>query len=209
MTSLALTLVLAAGGLGQDSWSEVADMEPGPERGRLVAGLLALHEGELGREAQGLAFEAGSRAADALELDLALTIQGDLHRLVGAWWSGFNLALTQQRSGDVAAGDATLAALLEAARPGDRASLWNQRAIFALGEGRWLDAHAGFGRAMALGSADATAILAREHLARHNLHSARTGFRAALNRNPDHPWALRGWGLTVLSAPQPREERLP
>ena len=218
MTCLGASLALAAGLVvpGEPvgvpvsgDWAELASQEPGPERGRRIAAQLIASGAVLSHEAQVLAFEAGSRAADALELDLALTIQEELHARVGAVWSGFNLALTQHRAGDTASADATLAAFLPTAGPGDRANLWNQRAIFALGEGRHGAARAYFGRSLALGSADATAILAREHLAGHNLTAARTGFRASLNRNPDHPWALRGWGLALLSAPQPRDRRHP
>lgn len=210
MTCLAASLVLAAGLVGaQDGpdWSALAGLPPGPARGELVAEALEAAGGELPREAQQLAHDAGIRAADALEFGLALRVQGRLHARVGQLWTGYNLGVTQHRSGQTAAGDATLAALIEGAAPADRANLWSQRGIFALGQGRRDVAASHFGHAMALGSADATAILARERLAGHNLDAARDGFRASLNRNPDHPWALRGWGLTLLSAPQPRDPR--
>jgi hypothetical protein len=194
----------APGGVEQ-AWAEAAALEPGPGRGRRVAELLATQDGPLEGPAQQLAYEAGKRAADALELDLALAIHRPLHASVGAVWSGFNLSLTLHRAGRTEAADAVLEALLEGASAADRANLWNQRGIFALGAGDAPAYLAAFGRSMALGSADATAILARERLSRHNLDPALGGFRAALNRNPDHPWALRGWGLALLSASQLRE----
>lgn len=210
MTTLAACLALAALGAPStdmvgEGWAEAYVLAPGPERGALVAELLAASDAELDDDSQRLAYECATRAADALELELALAIQEPLHGRVGAVWSGYNLAVTRHRSGDSAGADALLGALLVDAGLGDRANLWNQRAIFALGDGRRVEAWAAFGHAMGLGSADATAILAREDLAGHNLHRAKSGFRAALNRTPDHPWALRGWGLALLSAPQPRD----
>ena len=196
---LALTANLGAG----DTWAELSALPPGQDRGLRVAALLRGSEGELPIEAQRLAFDAARRAADAYELDLALAIQEALDERVGADWSAFNLALTLQKLGRVDAADSVYARLLTAAPKARQASLWGQRGILALGAGRGVSGRAHLGHALALGDPDAAAVLAREDLARHNLIPARNGFRAALARNQAHPWALRGWGLSVLPTPGP------
>ena len=181
-----------------DDWSELAALPAGPERGQRVAALLESAEGPLSIEAQQLAYEAGSRASDALDLELALRIQLPLHARVSAPWSAANLALTQGRKGNVDAADGIYAVLVQQVPADQVPGIWGQRGILALGAGRGVSARAYLGRAMALGDPDASAVLAREALARHNLIAARNGFRTSLGRTQAHPWALRGWGLSLL-----------
>lgn len=208
MISLGLPLVaLLALGPGAkapgDTWESLGALEPGPSRGKRIAALLRAEEGELGLPAQRLAFAAANRAVDAFELPLALELQEALDARVGAAWSTFNLALTLQKAGQPQRADELFVRMLEEASPDERGSIWGQRGIVALGAGRSVFGRACLGRALAMGDADAAAVLAREALARHNLGSAQSGFRVALARNQTHPWALRGWGLSMLPVPGP------
>ena len=203
-----LTFVLAFA--LSDGWEEVHAMEPGTARGKAIAALLATKPDSLEQDELMLAWEAGKRAAEGLELNLALEIQGPLFELAPAEWSGVNLAITFQRLGDWRASDEVMGTLLQGIPLADPAGTWSQRGIFALGAGEVLLAREHLGRALCLGSADASAILAREDLARDNIQSSRAGFRAALAGNPEHPWALRGWGLSLLGAsPVPTGEKQP
>jgi len=205
MSSLAVILVaLTLASASGDTWQSLAELPPGPERGRRVAALLATETGPLDGAAQRLAYEAGTRASEDLDLELALDIQRPLYALVGASWSAYDLALTEQRQGNVDGADALFAELLASTAPADAPGLWGQRGILALGAGRGVSARAYLGRAIALGDPDAAAVLAREALAGHNLGPSKNGFRTALGRNPAHPWALRGWGLSLLFASSPR-----
>ena len=204
--SISILLAIAP----SDGWEDVGAMEPGTERGQAIAALLGSNPGSLDQAQLTMAWEAGKRAAEGLELELALKIQGPLFELAPAEWSGINLAITLQRLGDWRAADAVMGTLLAEVSLADPASTWSQRGIFALGEGEFLLAREYLGRALCLGSADASSILAREDLARHQFPSARAGFRAALASNPEHPWALRGWGLSLLGTPPvPTGEKQP
>ena len=201
ISTASLTLFLAFA--QSDSWEEVHTMAPGTERGEVIAALLSIQPDgptELEPEQVKVAWEAGKRAAEGLELDLALRIQGPLFQLAPAEWSGFNLAITLQRLGQWTEADDVMGELLDTYPLGDPAGAWSQRGIIALGSGEPLLAREYMGRAIALGSADAAGILAREDLSLHRMNSARTGFRAALAGNNEHPWALRGWGLSLLGA---------
>ncbi|MFT6714601.1 MAG: tetratricopeptide (TPR) repeat protein [Planctomycetota bacterium] len=204
--SLSFLLAFAS----SDGWEEVHALEPGRERGQAIAALLAMEPVALDPDQLKLAWEAGKRAAEGLELELALEIQRPLFELEPAEWSGINLAITLQRLGDWRASDAVMGTLLNELPLADPAGTWSQRGIFALGAGELLLAREYLGRALCLGSADASGILAREDLARHNIQSAKAGFRAALTGNPEHPWALRGWGLSLLGAsPLPTGDKQP
>lgn len=197
---LAAVLVAAswAGAIGSD-WEALAQRQPDAAwRGDVLAALEA-ESGELDGAAQTLAFNAGTGAAEAFELERAVAIFEQLTARLDAGWARYNLALARHRAGDGAGAEAALDELLATVPAAERPALWSQRAIFALGAGRTASARASFGHAIGLGDADAASILAREALARHNLGPARRGFRSALARRTDHPWALRGWGLTLLS----------
>ncbi|MDG2143466.1 MAG: hypothetical protein P8N31_07920 [Planctomycetota bacterium] len=196
-TSLTFFLAFAS----SDGWEEVHTMDPGTARGQAIAALLALGPDSLDQDQLKLAWEAGKRAAEGLELDLALQLQRPLFELAPAEWSGINLAITLQRLGDWRATDDVMGALLSGHSLADPAGTWSQRGIFALGAGEHQLAREYLGRALCLGSADASAILAREDLAHNHIQSARAGFRAALAGNSEHPWALRGWGLSLLGTP--------
>jgi len=190
-----------------DTWQSLSELPPGPDRGARVAALLAVAPDELAIPAQQLAFAAANRAVEDFDLTLAISIQVALNDRVHAPWSAFNLALTLQKAGDPQGSDKLFARMLQQAAPDARAGLWGQRAIVALGAGHDVSGRAYLGHALALGDPDAAAVLARQSLARHNLPSARNGFRTALMRNQAHPWALRGWGLSLLPDPGPRESK--
>ncbi len=193
--AFAFVLLLFSGG----EWDKVREIAPGSERGEAIANLLADDSVDLESAELTLSWEAGQRAADSLEFELAFRIQEQLYRRVPAEWSGVNMALTAHKLGRWQTADLVLGELLES-KPTDAAGLWSQRGIFALGDGRQRLAREYFGRAICLGSPDATGILAREDLALYNFEPARAGFRAALASNSKHPWALRGWGLSLLGA---------
>ena len=204
MISLAsILLLVAASSAPGDDWVSLGALPGGSARGARIAALLEAGTGPLELPAQKLAFAAAARAVEDYDLELALAIQVPLERRVGAPWSAFDLALTLQKAGRVDEADGVFERMLSAAAAEQRPGLWAQRGILALGAGRGVSARAYFGHALARGDADAAAVLARESLGRHNLTPARNGFRAALARNRTHPWALRGWGLSVLPDPGP------
>lgn len=206
-----LALALASPSLSTD-WEALERMAPGPARGALVLAALEDDPEPPSGRAQSLAFQEATRASAAFELDLGLDLFRTLtERLdpggpkldASVAWAPFNLALLEHRAGFTGEADRLLADLLARGPATDRTSLWNQRAIFAYGSGDDARAQQLWGHALGLGNADASAILAREALKRHNLGAAQRGFRAAIARNPEHPWALRGWGLSLLTVPNP------
>lgn len=199
---LMAALLLGAQEAGAQDWEALAERPSDPTRGALVLERLRDRAVELTSLAQNLAFEDAQRAAEAFELDLSLELFRSLVERTDAPWARYNLAIVEHRAGDFEASDALLADMLASQPAVEAAGLWSQRGIFAWGAGNDSSALRHFGQALARGSADASAILAREALGRHNLGPARTGFRAALERDRAHPWALRGWGLALLT-PKP------
>ena len=201
MIAAGCVILLAWAATGQDvDWEALQAMSPGPLRGQLVLDGLHKATGPLGSVEQNLAFAEGIRASAEFELELSIGLFQAVYDENGAGWAQYNLALAQNRAGYTQRADQNLAELIASAPAGEAPSLWSQRAIFAYGSGHDARGLAFFGHAIGLGYADASAILAREALAMHNHAGAQRGFRAALSRNTDHPWALRGWGLSLLDS---------
>lgn len=196
---LSAALLLAAQGAGAQDWEALAERPSDAARGAAVLERLRDGAVELTALAQNLAFEDAQRAAEAFELELSLALFRTLVERTDAPWARYNLAIVEHRAGDTAASDALLADMLDSQPAVEAPGLWSQRGIFAWGAGNDATALRHFGQALVRGSTDASAILAREALARHNLGPARAGFRAALERDRAHPWALRGWGLALLT----------
>lgn len=201
MIAAGCLLVIAWAGPNQDvDWDALQAMSPGSARAQLVLEGLRNASGDLGSVEQNLAYAEGLRASAAFELELSIDLFQAVYDHTAAGWAQYNLALAQNRAGSLQQADQNLAELLASGPASEAPSLWSQRGIFAYGSGHDARGRALFGHAIGLGNADASAILAREALARHNHATAKRGFRAALSRNSDHPWALRGWGLSLLDS---------
>jgi len=179
----------------QDDWAALEARPASPERVQAVLQRLAQAR-SLDGAAQRAAWQVGRDEAQALRLEPALAIQRRLHELVQADWSAMDLALTLNRLEGAAAADPVLEQQI--ARSPAPAELWAQRGIYWLGAQNEARARDCLGHALAYGSTDAAVVLAREDLARGRLRAARTGFRALLLDERPSPWALRGFGVSLL-----------
>jgi len=136
---------------------------------------------------------AAAQAAPALQLAEAL------YGRSRSVWSAQNLALARTRAG--AYGEA--ASLLEGFLLGelgaaDRDLLGSIRALVLLGEGGHLRARASLGKALSRGGSDSGIVLGLLSLEIGHTGRSRALFRAALSRDPERPWAGRGWGLSMV-----------
>lgn len=198
---------------GPENWIAAEVLAPGGARTRALLEGLADGRPEPSRDQLMLAWTAGlTYAGELLWMEEAVRVQRALHRRYGTVWSVLNLAFTLHRSGSSDEADALLGEYIAAAEPpagqaapAELAELWNNRGLIALGRGRERQARDCFGRALALGSTDSALILARIDLSRGNIAEARAGFRGLLLDVEPHAWALRGWGVALLS-PDPGAE---
>ena len=190
---------------GAASWVAAGLLTPGSERTRAFVAALADGELEPSRDQLLEAYAWGRRCAtELLWMEDAIAVQRELHRRYAATWSAIGLALSLHRGappGGSDAADAVLAAQIE--RGADLPDLWSQRGLLAAGRGDERRARDHLGRALGLGSADAALMLARMDLARGRMGGARAGFRALLMEDEPHAWALRGWGIALLTANSP------
>lgn len=185
----------AAARATQDDWAALEARPASPERVQAVLQRLAQARA-LDANAQRSAWRVGLDEAQALRLEPARAIQQRLHELVQADWSAMDLALTLNRLEGAAAADPVLEAQI--ARSPAPAELWAQRGIYWLGAQHEARARDCLGHALAYGSTDAAVVLAREDLARGRTRAARAGFRALLLDERPSPWALRGFGISLL-----------
>lgn len=214
----ALTLLLAA---ACAHWGNAAAAQdpavPTPERAlEIAAGLHAVADDPAELEPRvTAAWNAWRAAYDAYHGEAARTLAEAMHAVTAAPWSAEVLEGTCRRLGDYASADRVLAEQLQ--RPADpavRRTLLERRAIVAAGAG-WLEREREFlGRALAAGGPDAYQMLARRALAEGRLARARALFRALVERHlttpaEAPPWALRGWGITLLPATEPPSARAP
>jgi tetratricopeptide (TPR) repeat protein len=181
----------------RESWLAAEALPPGAVCSRTVVAAMERTPGSLSPEQTRLAHRLGVEAAEDLRLEEALAIQDALHARVGAEWSAFNLALSLRRMGLYQRADRILEEQLGVAASAD---LYSQRGLNALGSGNEARARTLFGAALARGSRDAAAVLARLDLAEGRLDTARSGFRALLANEDPGAWALRGWGVAQVAS---------
>ena len=177
----------------RELWFLADSLPAGELRARLVLGALS-GRAELLRWQVLLAWNAGVDEARALRHRSALPIQEELHRRFPEDWSTIDLALTQRQLGLLR----ELSAVFEEALArAPTAELWSNYAIATLGSGDERRARDYLGRALALGSDDASRVLGRLDLVQGRREAARATFRAILQAPPPD-WAWRGWGTTLL-----------
>ncbi|TAJ02142.1 MAG: hypothetical protein EPO68_18365 [Planctomycetota bacterium] len=180
-------------------WAAVAALPAGRERAARVALLLHDRARELSKPEIELAWRVGTEEADALRFDSAVPVQRALYERMPALWSVSNLALSLNRLEGAGSADKVLAEWLPRARGSERADVWSQRGTYWLGAGDAARGRPLLARAIALGSSDATVVLAREDLAAGRVAAARAGFAAALLERTPSPWAVRGFGVALLT----------
>lgn len=186
-----------------------AAAEGSPERLAAVRSALQTLDAPLEGASLRLVWQTGVDAARALELEDAIAIQSWLAARHPADWSAMDLALSLGMAGETARADAVLADAIARARTAGEptAELWSRRGILWLGAGDERRGRDGLGHALALGSADASIVLALLDLHQGRPAKARAGFRAGLYDDPPGAWALRGWGLSLLPADPARPVR--
>lgn len=180
-------------------WAAVAAMPVGRERAVRAAALLDASRGELSKGVLELAWRVGNDEADALRFDSAVPVQRALYEHTPALWSVSNLALSLNRLEGAAAAEDVLSRWLPEARSNERADVWSQRGTYWLGAGDAARGRPMLTRAIALGSIDATVVLARDDLGAGRTAAARAGFGAALLEREPSPWAVRGFGVALLT----------
>jgi len=184
----------------EESFLAASVLPPGPEHVRAtLEGLAGVPEPT--RAQLEVAFQAGVDEARALSFaEGAVPIQRALHERYRAPWTAMNLALSLRQDGRRDEADAVYAAAIAAEEAAGRsaAALWSQRGILWGGAGDEGRARSYLGRALSEGSADAGIVLAWMELGAGRPGRAREGFRAALDDAGARPWALRGFGLTLL-----------
>ncbi len=189
----------------QASWHAAVCLPTGPLRVRAVeAGLQKT--AALERWEQLLAWNTAVEEARSIRFrEGALNIQRELHRRYVAEWSALDLSLTLRQLNEQKESDEVLAGAIERAQKEGRASvgLWSQRGINSLGFGDEARGRDYLGRALAMGSDDASIVLGRLDLVSGRTEAARGAFRASiLSSESAGAWALRGWGLSLLPRPK-------
>jgi len=186
------------------SWHAAVCLPPGPLRVRAVeAGLEK--PGALERWEQLLAWDTAVEEARLLRFrEGALGIQRELHRRYAAVWSAMDLALSLRQLNEREECDALVLQAIERAHEEGQPTvgLWSQRGINALGFGDEARGRDYLGRALAMGSNDASIVLGRLDLVSGRIEAARAAFRASILSDPEGPWAQRGWGLSLLPRPK-------
>jgi len=179
---------------GPELWF-LADLMPGgARRQELVLSALGATP-ELASWQVLVAWDHAVEEARSQRFDSALPIQEELHRRYQADWSLTDLALTYRQLGRRQQLEALFEEALQRAPSAD---LWSQYAIATQGAGDERRARDYLGRALALGSKDASQVLARMDLVAGHREAARAGFRILILETPPPDWAWRGWGLTLL-----------
>lgn len=142
-------------------------------------------------------FQALSAAFHPLR---ALRLAEALHRRARAPWSAGNLGRLLGRLGRGAEGRAILDEQLSLeSDPAVRLALRDDRGLLALGDGKWEPARQDLGHTLVYGSSSAADVLGQRALAQGRLDRARALFRGGAGRESPRPWALRGWGLSMLA----------
>ncbi len=160
---------------------------------------------------QQLGFQAFVEEHDAFRVGPARRLAEALHASAGQTWSAFCLEGIARRSGDLQAAQRVIQSQLEssdAAPLTERIELLQRLAIVAAGAGDRDLELASLGHALRLGGDDALQILGKTALFGGERLRARRLFgavlqRAAVRDTETPPWALRGWGLSLLPRASP------
>jgi tetratricopeptide (TPR) repeat protein len=178
------------------SWRAADVLAPGSLRNRALVEALALRAEPLDDAQVRRVYDGWIEAALDLRFDEALALARPLHEEVKADWSAISLSLTLNRAGRWEEADRVLEQAIDLGL--DPTAMWTQRGIYALGAGQEVLGQSFLERAIQEGSVDAVAVLARADLAEGRYAAARKGFKEVLLRQPDYPWAWRGFGLSLL-----------
>ena len=141
-------------------------------------------------------FLAHSEAARAVP---ALALAEALHARALAVWSAQNLAIARTRSGAYTGAASVLQEQLEGQlNLPDRALMASRLSIVQLGEGGLLNARRALGRGLLRGGSDSAIVLGLLALEGGDADRSRRLYRSVLSRDPEQPWAQRGWGLSMV-----------
>lgn len=197
-------------GLAPDELQRAAGaLDPGLARAQALAQLLGLPDLDARQlnDYQQLAYAAFLEDHDRfLALPARLTAEA-MHAVGQATWSAFCVEGISRRYGDharaLAVIDERLAAVGPAGDPVELRELLERRAISAMGAALPREAEASLGRALRLGGDDALQILGKIALDAGRPREACRLFSALLARAQAQggeaaPWALRGWGVSLL-----------
>ena len=188
----------------QASWHAAVCLPQGPLRVQAIEAGLS-KAGALERWEQLLAWNTAVEEARVLRFrEGSLGIQRELHRRYAAVWSAMDLALTLRQLNEQEECDALVAQAIERAHKEGQPTvgLWSQRGINALGFGDEARGRDYLGRALAMGSNDASIVLGRLDLVSGRIEAARAAFRGSILSDPEGAWAQRGWGLSLLPRPK-------
>ena len=148
-------------------------------------------------------FERGYREflahSEAARADPALALAESLHARALAVWSAQNLAIARTRSGAYTGAASVLQERLKGplSNP-DRALLASRLSIVHLGEGGLLSARRALGRGLLRRGSDSAIVLGLLALEGGGTDRSRRLYRSVLSRDPEQPWAQRGWGLSMV-----------
>lgn len=166
----------------------------------LVAAVGEVPEGPALARCLVLAYEHFQVLSDAFQPLRALRLAEALQRRARAPWSAGNLGRVLGRLGRGGEGRAILEEQLALeSDPAVRLALRDDRGLLALGAGDWEAARRDLGHALANGSSSAADVLGQRALAQGRLDRARALFRGGAGRDSARPWALRGWGISMLA----------
>ena len=185
-------------------------MEAGLARAETYALALEDPSQEAYARVVGPAFQAFVADVDAMRVEAAEVLGVALHERAQATWSAGSLALWSTRMGKDERSRRVLDERLASPDlgPDERRELLERRAISALGAGDIVQARRDLGATMAMGATNPVQILARLALAEGERRRSSRLFGSLLVPRADEdplatsPWALRGWGLSLL-APEP------
>lgn len=197
-------------GLAPDELQRAAGvLDPGLARAQALAQLLGLPELDARQlyDYQQLAYAAFIEDHDRFLALPARLIAEAMHAAGLATWSVLCVEGISRRCGEyeraMAVIDERLAALGEAGDPVEVRELLERRAISAMGADLPQEVQASLGRALRLGGDDALQILGKIALDGGRPQEACRLFSALLARaqakgSEAAPWALRGWGVSLL-----------
>ena len=188
-----------------EAWLAARVLEPGLARALAFAQALEEASDAVALARQIVAYDAFQVEVASFRGEAARILAHAMHASAQLTWSATCVEFISRRLGDYDAADAVLMERLQQTDvPGERLDLLQLRGLGAMGAGRTRQARDLLGRALALGGADAAPMLGREALALGRRERAAALFRTLLTPSrdpaPNTPWALRGWGLSLLPA---------
>lgn len=186
------------------AWEAAQRSAPGREQDGWILGALAGLRGAELEACIALAYRRFVELSDEFELERATALARALFERTRAPWSAANLGTVLRRRGRFEEARQALSQGMLEARGGDYAALRSDRALVAIAAGWEARARDDLGSALARGSRDAAVVLGRVELAAGRFERARALFRSVLGGEPRQPWALRGWGLSMLPSARAR-----